>query len=251
MRVGRACDELGGVMTAVEHERLERRKVPVVSPEQGVAAARRQVTRLACDIHDGPMQELLAAGWCLESIRRAVARGGEPDSSLEDELDQLGLRLREIEEMLRTLVGSLDDSAVSRDEAAIVEAQVLAFRERCPESRVDLTVIGDITLETDSQRIALDRLLGEALTNVAKHAAAQNVAVWIHGFASCLVVQIRDDGSGFEPEVAAAGDRMGLRGMRERLELIGGRLSVTSCPGGPTMISARIEKWRPPTGEAA
>ena len=235
-------------MAAVEQERVERRKPvsPSASAERGIDAARRQVTRLACDIHDGPMQELLAAGWCLESIRRAVSTRGEQDSSLEGELDQLSIRLREIEEMLRTLVCSLDDAAVSRDEAAIVEAQILAFKERSPECHIDVTVVGDITLETDSQRIALERVLGEALTNVTKHASAQSVAVWIHGFASCLVVQIRDDGGGFDPDVAAAGERRGLRGMRERLGLIGGKLSITSCLGGPTMISARIEKWRPP-----
>lgn len=103
-------------------------------------------------------------------------------------------------------------------------------------------------LHTDSQRIALDRVLREALVNVEKHSGAANVTVHLDGSRDKLVLTVRDDGRGFESDTSdSLRLRIGLRGMRERLELIGGELSVASRAGGPTTVTATIEKWRPAT----
>jgi PAS domain S-box-containing protein len=85
------------------------------------------------------------------------------------------------------------------------------------------------------------RTVQEALTNAARHAgvARVNVRVWTDG--NLLNVQIEDGGRGFDPEVALkAGRSSGLRGMRERITLLGGRMTVDSAAGSGTTIIAEL-----------
>jgi two-component system NarL family sensor kinase len=128
----------------------------------------------------------------------------------------------------------------------MVEEQVGTFRQRCPGIVVDVAAYGDVELHTDSQRIALDRVLRESLTNIAKHSGAKNVTVHLQGLAGVLLLKVQDDGCGFDPEVwEQSTARLGLRSMRSRVELLGGGLTVDTQVGGPTTITAAIEKWRP------
>ena len=100
--------------------------------------------------------------------------------------------------------------------------------------------------ETDSQRIALQSVTREALSNIAKHAAAHNVTVRLRGTSRTITLEIVDDGRGFSPEAAKNKPRrLGLGGMRERVELLGGKFEVASRPGGPTRITATLKAWRP------
>ena len=88
------------------------------------------------------------------------------------------------------------------------------------------------------------RLVQEALTNAVKHAGAEHAWVDITGNDTELAVAVRDDGSGFEPASPSAG--FGLIGMRERVELAGGRLAIESTPSGGTRVSASLPRGRHP-----
>lgn len=215
-------------------------------PEALVEALRRRLVRMAFDVHDGPMQELIALSYGLHQLRKKVA-GSSETMGLSGEFDELGARLLETEQMLRGMMRSLEQTATGQtDLVAMVEEQVDAFTQRCPAVSVTLIPQGEVELHTDSQRIAVDRVLREALANVAKHAAADNVTVYLQGLADVLVVKIWDDGKGFDPDAHdRVGARVGLRGMRERLALIDGELDVESRVGGPTTITAVVRKWRP------
>ena len=80
----------------------------------------------------------------------------------------------------------------------------------------------------------------EALTNTIKHAGANNVSVILTRTADTVTAVIEDDGSGIEPGVEAAGEGLGLVGMRERLALLDGRLRIESSPGAGTTIVAEV-----------
>ena len=85
------------------------------------------------------------------------------------------------------------------------------------------------------------RLVQEALTNITKHAAAANVTLRItdpEADPGHVLVEICDDGVGFDPEQPAGG--FGLVGMRERIALVDGELAITSAPGEGTRLVARI-----------
>ena len=217
-----------------------------------VEAMRRRLARMAFDVHDGPMQELIALSYGLQALQKKVADALDRDQVLHGEFEQLGARLVETEQMLRTMMFTLENtSSQPTDQQAIVEGQVAAFRDRCPDVIIDVVASGNVQLQTDSQRIALDRVLRESLTNIAKHADADSVTVRLQGLRDVLVVQITDDGRGFEAVDERFGARVGLRGMRDRLEMIGGTLTIDSRPGGPTTISATIEKWQPQQQQAS
>jgi len=104
-----------------------------------------------------------------------------------------------------------------------------------------------IETETDSQRIALDRVLHEALTNIHKHARANKVTVRLHEEGDMIYLVVTDDGIGFTPEILRRGPAhgFGLDGMHDRLRLLGSTLRVESAPGGPTTITAAVRRWRP------
>ena len=82
------------------------------------------------------------------------------------------------------------------------------------------------------------RIVQEALTNAVKHGQAQRAAVELVERDHSLRVSIRDDGTGFDP--AAATDGFGLVGMRERVELLGGELTIESAPGSGTRIAVSL-----------
>ena len=82
------------------------------------------------------------------------------------------------------------------------------------------------------------RIVQEALTNVARHARVDEVAVRLWADGESLVVQVEDRGTGFSPHDALAAGASGLSGMRERVSLLGGELTVDSYPGGGTCLTA-------------
>ncbi|AWM37801.1 Oxygen sensor histidine kinase NreB [Gemmata obscuriglobus] len=99
---------------------------------------------------------------------------------------------------------------------------------------------------------ALYRVIREALANVLKHARAGRVSVVLQGAADAVVAIVEDDGTGFEsepgPAGAPAGPRLGILGMRERLELLGGNLTIDSRPGRGTTVIARVPLMSPTEG---
>ena len=244
-------DELVPVTAPVRHLQLQPSEPTAgrVEPELDavVEGLRRRLVRMAFDVHDGPMQELIALSYGLHELRKKVSNSSERADSLAGEFEELGARLVETEQMLRGMMRSLEQSAAGHtDLLSMVEEQVAAFQQRCPGIVVEVAAYGDLELHTDSQRIAVDRVLRESLTNIAKHSGAENVTVQLQGLAGVLLLTVQDDGCGFDTGAWEQSTvRVGLRSMRSRLELLGGELTVDSRPGGPTTITAAIQKWQP------
>jgi two-component system, NarL family, sensor histidine kinase DevS len=110
---------------------------------------------------------------------------------------------------------------------------------------VDLEArLGDQRLPAEAET-ALYRIVQEALTNVVKHASARRVSITLVRKEGFAVVVVEDDGQGFEREATRAGS-LGFVGMRERVELVGGRLTVESAPGAGTTIVAEVPVTRTP-----
>jgi signal transduction histidine kinase len=94
-----------------------------------------------------------------------------------------------------------------------------------------------------AKRTVLFRVAQEALTNVARHAHASRVEVSIQKLPRCIRMKIEDDGKSFNVERAFhsnGGKHLGLLGMRERLEMVGGHFDVESTPGEGTIVQAQI-----------
>ncbi|MBU4460457.1 MAG: sensor histidine kinase [Verrucomicrobia bacterium] len=109
--------------------------------------------------------------------------------------------------------------------------------------RTSLTAFSGVEALSSAKRTALYRVAQEALTNVARHSRAARVDVILQKLRNAIQLQVRDDGKSFDAERilhARKIGRMGLLGMRERIEMVGGTFTVESAPGKGTSIQARV-----------
>jgi signal transduction histidine kinase len=131
----------------------------------------------------------------------------------------------------------------SLDHLGLVAALQQYIREfnRQHELDVQFETVGmdGVALPAEVQT-ALFRIVQESLTNVALHAQARSVDVLLNWRSGLLVLTVEDDGVGFNPDEQTHPDRLGLFGMRERVEQLGGRLVVESAPGKGTIVSAEV-----------
>ena len=102
---------------------------------------------------------------------------------------------------------------------------------------LSIPAVGLEDLDADEQ-IVVYRIVQEGLSNVARHSGARNVRVDVERLSGGTVVRLADDGTGFTPSVAVPG--LGIKGMRERAVLAGGRFYVDSAPGHGTTIELRL-----------
>jgi two-component system sensor histidine kinase DegS len=208
---------------------------------------KRRLTRLALDVHDGPMQNLAVIGFSLSDLRRRMHLlvPEEHHTNLDAGMEQLSEELVRVEADLRGLISALEHGAVSS--VPVVEAIELEIAEfeRRSGVNVDFTVSGEVATETDSQRIALQSVTRAALANISKHASASSVEISLRGTNRTITLQVQDDGAGFDSSEPPKQGRFGLVGMKERVELLGGKFDISSRPGGPTRITATLKSWRP------
>ncbi|MEO5915456.1 MAG: PAS domain S-box protein [Luteolibacter sp.] len=135
------------------------------------------------------------------------------------------------------------------DDLGLIPALQTHLKEFMEETgiRVSLKAFAGIEKVPEIIRTTFYRIAQEALTNVTKHARATTVEISIHKVTGGISLEITDDGEGFEvngnPPLKRKG-RLGLIGMRERAEMIGGIFSVASAPGAPTTVRVLVESAR-------
>jgi two-component system sensor histidine kinase DegS len=204
-----------------------------------VEAQEMERSRLAQEVHDGPAQALSQAIFQVEYIERIV----------EDDPPLARTELRYLRELLRRELGDVRTFITQLRPARLEELGLNGSIMDAIEHMRTLTGLPiDAELEGDTagmgagrQTVVL-RVVQEALQNVRKHAAATNASVTTRSEGSDWVVEVRDDGRGFDPDTVAARGRRnyGLQFMRERAELIGASLDVRSRPDGGTVVRLAI-----------
>jgi signal transduction histidine kinase len=102
----------------------------------------------------------------------------------------------------------------------------------------------DINVDPD-RATALFRIFQEILTNVARHAKATQVNVWLAKENGNLALEVHDNGLGISEEQLSAGKSLGILGMRERARLLGGELIIQGVHGAGTTVRARIPRAEP------
>ena len=118
---------------------------------------------------------------------------------------------------------------------------------------VSLSAFAGVEKVNGERRIVLYRIAQEALTNAARHAQASHVEVRIQKLNDAICMRIIDNGTGFQVKNvlhAKKGNRLGLLGMKERLEMVGGTFTVTTAPGKGTTVQAEIPLANDRTGES-
>lgn len=189
-----------------------------------LAQARIEVerARIARDLHDGLGATLSAVGW------RARSLAARADGGLATELTELATRAHGGVDELRSVVWSMHDTV--RTEAEFCSYLEHRLRELCVDVRLDYAATGasDGELRPEIALAAL-RFAQEAARNALRHGHARSLEVRLD-LSDGLVLEMRDDGRGFDPESAAPGT--GLRGMRERAVELGGELRIERLERG-------------------
>jgi signal transduction histidine kinase len=226
---------MGGLASEVAMQAERKRAMQSV-----LRATEHERVRLAADLHDGPVQELTALRYGLTRARNRI-QGGEPEQAeemlagLEDELASGITGLRRLMAALRPAV--LDEQGLE----AALHNQVRAFETTSGVACAVATGLkGRLAPELET---VLYRVTQESLTNVGKHAGASRVTVSLAAENGSVRLRINDDGAGFDPAATRrllADGHFGLAGMRERVEMVGGRLFVDSVPGHGTTVEVEM-----------
>ena len=227
--------------------------------EPGLAEANeRLLVRLAFDLHDGPLQQTYVLAQDVRLLRDQLVDlvGPEHRDAVVGRFADLESQLAELHQDLRDLAHSLEPRSLLRQPLPEALERELAALSRRTGISTSLELDGSFETLTASQRIALIRVLQEALSNVRHHSGGRKVAVTLRdeGFKG-VCMEVRDDGRGFDPASVVPAENgesgIGLVGMRERVRLLGGRLEVESAPGGPTVVRATLPRWLPLMAQSA
>jgi two-component system NarL family sensor kinase len=250
----------GAIENARLHRRLAEREEALESfAERIVEWQERESRRLAGEIHDGISQRIVSLFFHLSAAADAIAaEPADPAVAAEQVARAQELAAAALDET-RSAIGGLrppvlDDLGL----AASLESLAHSF------PGLDVRVEADDLRMAGHVETAVYRTAQEALQNVAKHAGADSVRIRLSRHAERAVLEVSDDGAGFDPAKAVPaeprGSRMpqptglGLSGMRERAELLGGTLELTSAPGRGTTVRLAVPFTHrgpcPPAGAA-
>jgi signal transduction histidine kinase len=207
-----------------------------------VEAQELERARLARELHDETGQALTSILLGLRHLE---------DAAESDEARGATAALRELVvstlQDVRRLAVELRPSAL--DDFGLVPAVERLAATLAEHSGLSVDVeagLGDERLPPEAET-ALYRIVQEALTNVVKHASAERVSITLVRKAGAAVVVVEDDGTGFEPDGVRA-DALGLTGMRERVALVAGRLTIESSADAGTTLVAEVPLAVAPEG---
>ena len=217
-----------------------------------VAAGERRLLRLGFDLHDGPLQEIVALA---DEIRAASTQISAvvPDDfrqRVHGRFNDVHARLGALDDSLREIAHSIrSTTAVARPVADAVDSELRAL-EKATGIEVQLRVEGCLNDLSDSQKIVLFRVVQEALSNVRKHSGADKVSVGLRSKRTFVEVNVTDNGCGFDPRELDT-ERLGLAGISERVRLLGGAVQLETALDVGTTVRATLPQWRPSTPAAA
>jgi signal transduction histidine kinase len=211
-----------------------------------VAAGERRLMRLGFDLHDGPLQEIVALAEELRLAANQISSVVPADykQRVSGRFNDVHARLGALDESLRDFAHSIrSTTAVARPVPEAVERELRSL-ETATGIASKLEVHGDLSDLSDSQKIVLFRVVQEALSNVRKHSEATSVSVALRSRRTFVDVSVSDDGRGFDPR-GLAHDRLGLAGISERVRLLGGAVEIETSPGVGTTVRATLPQWKP------
>ena len=200
--------------------------------------------RLARELHDETGQALTSILLGLKHLDDVI------------ETDDARVATAALRELVVTTLQDVRRLAVELRPSALDDFGLVPAIERLAGTLAEQSeLVVDLEARLGEQRLpaeaetALYRIVQEALTNVVKHASARRVSITLVRKEGFAVVVVEDDGLGFDPRTTRTGS-LGFVGMRERVELVGGRLTVESAPGAGTTIAAEVPVTRTPPEHA-
>ena len=202
-----------------------------------IRAQEEERRRIASDIHDDSIQSMFAVGVRLYTLRAALR-----DPAQTEQVDRLQQAVQQTTDRLRHLLFDLRPAALDEGGLAAALREYLDVMKTESGIEIQLEAAIDSNPASETEVIAY-RIAQEALTNVRKHAGAHRVACAVSSEDGGILTRVADDGVGFEAPDGPVPGHLGLVAMRERAEMAGGWLRLTSEAGKGTTV----EFWIPDT----
>ena len=211
---------------------------------QVIAAQEAERARVSRDLHDDVGQALTSVLLGLRLVEDSLAR---PDVDVEDARG----RVAELRELVADGLRRARQLAFDLRPTVLDDVGLAAALQRLTE---DVAARSSLAVELDTAALAPDerlspeietvifRVVQEALTNVVRHASATTASVALAGRDGVIRVFVEDDGVGFDPQQTPTRAHLGIEGMLERAELVGGTVSVTSAVGAGTTIVLEVPR---------
>lgn len=196
--------------------------------------------RLAQDLHDAPIQDLYGMIYQLDDLRDVLK-----DSQGEKILDEFEHTLHKVVNGLRTICRELRPPSLSPFGLEVaIRDHVEKFIDQNPDIKVNLDLMQDKQMLSDSLRLSLFRIYQQAIHNVARHAQATEIHIRFHWDDEAIILEVEDNGIGFEMPKhwmdLVREDHFGLLGIAERVESIRGKLEIISALGSGTLLRAIV-----------
>jgi PAS domain S-box-containing protein len=202
-------------------------------------AEERERRRIALFLHEDLQQQIAGAKFHLSLMRSRA----QEDRQRAD-VDTVDAMLKEAIEQSRRLSRDLSPAVLHMNDLAEV-LQWLANRVRAQDGlSVKLEVSGDLVLHSEALATFLFRAAQEMLSNTVKHAQIREAAIRVRRIGRCVCLSVSDEGRGFNPQALEETSGVGLFSIRERVELLGGRMTVKSAVGKGSRLTIIVPDGR-------
>lgn len=202
---------------------------------------------LILDLHDGLVQNLFAAFSQAHSLRQRVAEiDASPQShALEEGLRRIGELIENSLQEIRSFIGAFGSEGLEEQDLGTMVEGLAMQREDLTGMCITVEVGDDLPPVSLPVKIAVYRILQEAFSNAYRHGHATHQHVRLFHQGDQLHLEVSDNGQGFDPQTVLeggshSGGHLGLRGMRDRVHMLGGSFSLESAPGQGTCIRVWI-----------
>ena len=237
------CESLISAAIVAFQDITERKRSEVVRHQllqRLVDAQEEERARISRELHDQMGQSLTA----LLMVINSMTTGKNNAAKIEERMERLKILVEELMDQAHLLAWELRPPALDNLGLRAALEQYLKEWSRSTGVRADFASRGFTNLEHLDKVVetTLYRVVQEALNNVHRHAGAKTVSVLLERMDGNVTAIVEDDGHGFNVESVTSGnsERLGLVGMRERIELIGGSLTLESTSDQGTSVYARV-----------
>ncbi len=235
------------VMDVTEQRRLEveRHEFSAQMEMQRRLFAQSEMERseLSRNLHDGPIQSLVNLGFSLQIIKEILQE--EKVGKAEGDLQKMGEEIKGAIAELRSVCNDLRPPELShRGVRRAIRENIQEFQQKHPSIRVTTDFSDDPNLLPDPMALAFYRIYQQALNNIVRHAEASEVSVRLRITPQQICFEMQDNGKGLSKPLEwatyAREGHLGIVGMKERAEAIGGTFQITCQPGDGTLVQVII-----------
>jgi signal transduction histidine kinase len=218
-------------------------------PYRILSVTEEELSRIILDIHDGPVQYLFAAMSLLTRVQHQLQAQPAPDLALKSTIEQVTGMVETSLHEIKSFLGTFRPPEFQRRSLFSIIRGLVIQHEEFTSTTVNLNVDNFPDDAALPVKIALYRILQEALSNAYRHAKADQQWVRLWGEDDLICLEVEDRGKGFEPPpldgplATERVEHIGLRGMRDRVALLGGTFQLVSHPGQGTRITVKVPTY--------